>query len=363
MFFKKEKIDQSLIYEEKIINLEEEVAALKVENFQLQEQLVQKESNLLLSESLKSLVDNFTNITVKDLFDVKESLETTFDSLEKTNDKHIVNHEYAKESFQEISVLSELISSLLQYISNTYEQVNNLNSSVENISNVINLISDISEQTNLLALNAAIEAARAGVHGRGFAVVADEVRKLADRTQKATSEVEVSVSSLKQTSQEVHESSQSMEGLSENANEQMQILQEKIGKLIDNSSTILSSNKGMVDYLFIILSKLEHRLYKSKAYQSVLMDKQDNQLINDKECSLGKWFYDKLEHEEFAKDLNFNKIANSHKEFHEITEKVAKIVQSGNLYENMEYVDTNFNELERVSSHIFENLDKALTKS
>jgi len=363
MFFKKEKIDKFLSYENRIQSLEEEVATLKVENFQLQEQLSQNESNRMFDKFLQSLANDFTNIAVKDLSGFQENLETTYKLLETTNDENIVNHEQVKESFQEIIILSKLIDSLYQYISNTYDQVNNLNTNVENISHLINFIRDISEQTNLLALNAAIEAARAGVHGRGFAVVADEVRKLADRTQKATSEVEVSVSSLKQTSQEVHESSQSMEKLSENANEQMQILQEKINKLINNSSIILTSNQDMKDYVFIILSKLEHVLYKSKAYQSILMDQEDDQLITNRECSLGTWYYDREEDEEFIKNQNFSKIAHSDQKFHEITQKINKMVQSGSLYENMKLVNASLNELERVSSHVFENLEKVLSKS
>ena len=362
MFFKKEKLDKSLSYEKKINSLEEEIATLKVENFQLQEQLSINDDDRLLSDFFQSLAGDFTDITIKDFFHLQGSLQSTFNSLENMNGKNAKNSEFAQESIHEIAVLSELMSSLIQYISNTYEQVNNLNSNMENISSVISFIKDISEQTNLLALNAAIEAARAGVHGRGFAVVADEVRKLADRTQKATSEVEVSVASLKQTSQEVHTSSQSMERLSENANEQMQILQEKISKLIDNSSAVSVSNKDITNYVFATLNGLDHLLYKSKTYQSVLTDKIDNQLIYDRECRLGQWYYDKKGNEEFVKHPNFNKIAHFHQEFHELTQNISKVVQNESLIENIRDVSASFKELEKVSEQVFENLEKVLSK-
>ena len=362
MFFKKENIDKSLSYEKKIASLEEEIETLKEEKFQLQEQLSINNDDKLLRDFFQSLSGDFADITIKDFFHLQGHLQTTFNSLENMNEKNAKSSELTQESINEIAVLSELISSLIQYISNTYEQVNNLNSNMENISSIISFIRDISEQTNLLALNAAIEAARAGVHGRGFSVVADEVRKLAERTQKATSEVEESISSLKQTSQEVHESSQSMEGLSENANEQMQILKEKISKLIDNSSVVSASNKDITNHTFATLNELDHLLYKSKTYQSVLTNKLDDQFISDRECRLGQWYYAKDGNEEFVKHPNFNKISHSHQKFHELTQNICKVVQDESLIENIRDVSASFKELEKASEQVFQNLEKVLSK-
>ncbi|CAH7114679.1 Methyl-accepting chemotaxis protein [Vibrio chagasii] len=88
------------------------------------------------------------------------------------------------------------ITQLSERLSSSQDSISSLNHHVDQIGNAVNIIQGIAEQTNLLALNAAIEAARAGEQGRGFAVVADEVRALASRTHQSTTEITSVVSAI-----------------------------------------------------------------------------------------------------------------------------------------------------------------------
>ncbi|EHP29089.1 methyl-accepting chemotaxis sensory transducer [Sulfurimonas gotlandica GD1] len=338
---------------EAIISVEKSITFMKEQNQKaardtFNSQLSTKSVNV--SESLSLIISNLRD----NIGNLKEVTKAT----KAASDLASTSRESVNEIVNELGHLSEQVSTNNHSISELANQTNEITS-------VIELITDIADQTNLLALNAAIEAARAGEHGRGFAVVADEVRKLAERTHKATGEISVSIKSLQQDMNEIQESSSTMKTTVEGSASKINEFEGTLIELSDNSSEIVNYSFEMENSIFVVLAKLDHILYKSRAYNSIMsLDKLlTNQTTH--ECSLGQW-YDNEGKSRFASTSTFAKISAPHHIVHDSANMNLTYIDGDALKSTLDNADEivrNFDKMEEASNELFTLLDAMLVES
>ena len=170
---------------------------------------------------------NVTEQMVKMGHSVTETVDNVEKLMQNTDEMRQQNVE-VNTSLQDLIKINQ---NTAEAVHNVQTQTNITNEAALQIRTAIDIISDIATQTNLLSLNASIEAARAGEHGKGFAVVAEEVRNLADQSQKAVDEISATI-----------------QNLIENSNISVEIMNEVISEM-DNQSQKLSETKNVFSKL------------------------------------------------------------------------------------------------------------------
>ncbi|MCK9373251.1 MAG: methyl-accepting chemotaxis protein [Sulfuricurvum sp.] len=318
---------------------------------------MESDTGAILTTDINNAIGKIGHGVIGELGLLQKDLNHSIENIKKIVEISYQTEQNADGSIGAIQEINDKLHELILSANTSASSIHILNEKTREITSIVGLIKEIAEQTNLLALNAAIEAARAGEHGRGFAVVADEVRKLAERTQKATSEIAISIQTLQQDASDLQESAELTDSIAQNSVESIETFRSTFNQFSHDAKMASSYANAIENMVYVLLAKIDHTIYKSNAYTSIVRRHKRMDIQNHAECRLGQW-YNGFAKEKFGKTQAYSKIEKPHSEIHRyVNLNLSFIDPVDKVIENHQTIIANFEKMEEHSQEMYGYLE------
>lgn len=324
---------------------------------------MQNDTDTILATDINNAIGKIGHGVIGELELLQEDLNHSIHYIDKIVTISKQTESNADDSIEVIGDITGKLHSLIMSADTSTQSISVLNDKTREINSVVDLIKEIAEQTNLLALNAAIEAARAGEHGRGFAVVADEVRKLAERTQKATSEIAISIQRLQQDASDLQESSESTNSIAQNSLSSIEKFRLTFDDFSRGAKQASSYANSIENMLYVLLAKIDHTIYKSNAYTSIIRRTKRLESTSHADSYLGKWYVGAAK-DKFSKTNAYAKVDAPHREIHRLVNlNLSYIDPTDRVIDNYKEIINNFTIMEENSLKMYDYLEEMVKET
>jgi methyl-accepting chemotaxis protein len=324
----------------------------------------QQMKNLLLSrvQSLNSgnLLENLAS-TQQDMTRINDHMKTVAAEATRT-------HRDAEASQATVSTVVQSLQDISARIDHANEAIAQLNARGAEIQQAVSLINGIADQTNLLALNAAIEAARAGEAGRGFAVVADEVRKLAENTKSASISIGRVMEDLMREAEAMLDDSVAMRDIANSSRGIVGQVSDSFNQFAASARTTLVKTQHALDMSFASLIKVDHIVYKQRAYMALSTGGEEQYVnaikVDCHGCRLGKWYYEGDGRARFSDTPSYRTMEAPHHQVHQSAHEMLRHIDEG-WEKNVDVQQTIYASLEKMEagSHgVMEIIDRMVAE-
>jgi hypothetical protein len=164
---------------------------------------------------------------------------------------------------------------------------------------------------------------------------------------------------------EIEKSADEMNKVVGKATQRINAFEETLVRLNESSSNIVTSSYMMENSVFIVLAKIDHILYKSRAYNSLMRCEQRLEIMDTNQCTVGKWYNDEGRRR-FGHTESYKALKVPHEIVHNEANKNLTILKDKNPDACILYADQiviNFAKMENASIELFSHMDNLIREA